>query len=244
MRIVELGSGWYPVLPLLLVREFGAAQVCTFDISHHYSPARIARAAGEMMQAVAELREDTVLSEVAASGRLPDSIRYFPRTRIQDFRELPGGPADVAVSVSVLEYIPPYCIREILRASKQWLTPDALWFHLIGTSDDRARQDKSLHPLEFLKYGEKQWFRISGNRYGYKNRLRQPQYRSLFKEEGWRIEWEAASIPKEAVTTLDRLRIHEDFRNFSTEELAAGSLRFGLAQAARPQSAASREFSG
>jgi hypothetical protein len=42
LRIVELGSGWHPVLPLLLVREFGAAQVWTSDVRCHYSPARIA----------------------------------------------------------------------------------------------------------------------------------------------------------------------------------------------------------
>jgi hypothetical protein len=185
------------------------------------------------MASLPELSGDPVLKSVAALGQLPDCIRYYPLTWVQNVRELPGGPADLALSVSVLEYIPPDEICEILRISQQWLAPGALWFHLIGTSDDRARQDRALHPLDFLKYGEKQWLRISGNRYGYQNRLRQPQYRSLFEAAGWRVEWESASFSKPAIATLDRVRIHDDFRKFSIEELSAGSLRFALARERR-----------
>jgi hypothetical protein len=228
LRIVELGSGWFPMLPLLLMRQFGAQTVHTFDVNQHYSSARIAAAARKIMEIVEPLRGDPVLHQTALTGYLPDSIHYYPRTRMQYISEIPGGLADLAISRSVLEYISPECIRDIHKISDRWLTQDALWVHLVGTSDDRARQDRNLHQFDFLKYSEKEWMRISGNRYAYKNRLRLPQYRSLFQSAGWHVECEEASISKSAIAALHRIPLHPDFRRFSAEELVAGSIRFGL----------------
>ena len=230
LRIVELGSGWFPVLPLLLVREFGVSAVHTVDVNQHYSSARIARAAREIMETVEPLGADPVLRQAALTGRLPDSIHYYPRSEIQKIGAISGGLADLAISRSVLEYISPEGIRDIHRSSNHWLTHDALWIHLIGTSDDRARQDKKLHPFDFLRYSEKEWMRISGNRYAYKNRLRLPQYRPLFQSAGWRVEHEHASISNSAIATLHRVPLHPDFHRFSDQELIAGSIRFALSR--------------
>jgi len=232
LRIVELGSGWFPVLPLLLVREFGVASVQTFDVNQHYSSARIATAAREIMETVMHLREDPVLKQTALTGHLPDSIHYYPRTRIQHILELRSGLAELALSRSALEYIAPEDIRDIHSRSVQWLTPDALWIHLVATtSDERARQDRKLHQLDFLRYSEKEWSRISGNRYAYKNRLRLPQYRSLFQSAGWHVERERASISESTMATLNRVSLHPDFGRFSPEELIADSIRFALVRA-------------
>ena len=227
-RIVELGSGWFPVLPLLLLREFGARTVHTFDVNRHYSSARIATAAREIMEIVDHLSGDDVLRRTAITGHLPDEIHYYPHTRIQDVAEISVGLADLAVSRSVLEYISPDEIREIHRNSHRWLTDDALWIHLVGTSDDRARQDKKLHRFDFLRYSEKKWTRICGNRYAYKNRLRLPQYRSLFQSAGWHVESEKASLIKSDLQILSHVQLHPDFRCFSAEDLVAGSLRLAL----------------
>lgn len=228
LRIVELGSGWFPVIPLLLLREFGAQTVHTFDINQHYSSARIASAAREIMEIVAHLRGDPVLQRTALTGHLPDSIHYYPRTRIQDFSEICGGLVDLALSCAVLEYATPEDIRDIHTSSRKWLTQDALWIHLVGTSDERARQDKKLHRIDFLRYSEQAWARISGNRYAYKNRLRLPQYRTLFQLAGWHVERERASISESAIATLNRVPLHPDFRRFSAEELVAGLIWFAL----------------
>jgi hypothetical protein len=74
LRIVELGSGWHPVLPLFLVSEFEAFAAHTFDVDRHYSSARIAAAAREIMEIIAHLRRDPVLNETALAGRLSESI--------------------------------------------------------------------------------------------------------------------------------------------------------------------------
>jgi len=231
MRIVEVGSGWYPVLPLLLTRELGAATVFTFDVNHHYSPARIAKTARDLMGRVEQLRGDSVLELTARTGKLPECIRYYPRTKIQDVSEIPGGPADLALSRSVLEYASPEEILAIHNASMRWLTPDALWFHLVGTSDDRARQDKTLNKYDFLRYSDKTWMYICNNRYGYKNRLRLPQYRSLFQSAGWRVAGEKAIISAPAIAAVNQVPLHGEFAEFTPEDLVAGAIRFALVRA-------------
>jgi len=228
LRIVELGSGWHPVLPLLLICEFGAATVHTFDVSQHYSPARIAEAADEIMKNATHLRADSFLRRAALTGNLPDSIHYHPRTKIQEIQEVSGGPVDLALSRSVLEYATSEEIRHIHETSRRWLTHDALWIHLVGTSDDRARQDRRLPQFDFLRYSKNTWARISGNRYAYKNRLRLPEYRSLFQSAGWQVEREKSIITESAIASLNLVPIHRDFAQFSAEELVAGAIRFAL----------------
>jgi hypothetical protein len=232
LRIVELGSGWYPVLPLLLICEFGALSVDTFDVNQHYSPVRIAAAASEIMNVVVHLRGDSVLQQTARSGCLPDSIHYHPRSEVQAVSEIRGGLADLALSRLVLPNITPEGIREIHFRSRQWLTQDAIWIHILNTGDERAREDSTLHPFDFLKYSEKEWMRRSGNRYAYTNRLRLPQYRSLFESAGWNVEREVASVSKSAIETLNRVPIHADFQCFSPEALSASSIRFALVRSA------------
>lgn len=231
LRVVEVGSGWFPVLPLLLVRGFGACTVQTFDVNRHYSSARIAAAAAAIMENIDGLRRDSVLRKTAASGRLPDSIRYYPRTNIERVHDVPRGKADLAVSRSVLEYIPPESIRRILAYSSRWLTQEALWIHSVGTSDDRARDDPTLNRFDFLKYSESAWARISGNRYGYNNRLRLPQYRALFESAGWKVERELASVSDTDLAKLAAIPVHPDFRGFSRRDLVAGGIRFALSRA-------------
>src|SRR6185437_9178073 len=114
-------------------------------------------------------------------------------------------------------------IREIHKSSLRWLTADAIWFHLIGTSDDRARQDKSVNQFDFLKYSEKEWMRISGNRYGYKNRLRLPEYRELFQSAGWRVAREKATVADAAVAKLRAVSLDPQFAQFSPQDLVAGA---------------------
>ena len=84
---MELGSGWFLTQPFLLLREFGARAVHTFDVNQHYSSARIVTPAREIMEIVDQFRRDDILSGL--TGYLPDEIDYCPRTRIQDIADRP-----------------------------------------------------------------------------------------------------------------------------------------------------------
>jgi hypothetical protein len=69
---------------------------------------------------------------------------------------------------------------------------------------------------------------ISGNRYGYCNRLRLPHYRKLFESSGWTIEREQVSVLNSAMETIDRVPVHADFSGLSPELLSAAAIWFTL----------------
>lgn len=226
MRAVELGSGWFPMAPFILIC-LGAREVHTFDTNEHYSSGRIAAAARAFMSWRPEFADSPVLREAARTSRLPGSIHYHSKT---DIREAAAevSAADLAFSRAVLEHIPQDVIRGIHRSSLRWMAADSCWIHLISPSDHRAYSDHHLHLADFLRYSYEDWNRLSGNRFAYHNRLRRSQFRELFQEAGWSIRVDQADISPKAMKTLGRVPLHDDFQNFEPEDLVAGSLWFVL----------------
>ncbi len=110
------------------------------------------------------------------------------------------------------------------------LKSGGLIYHLVSPSDHRAHTDSSLSLYDFLRFSQEEWDQIQ-TRFDYHNRLRLPQYRELFKESGLKILLEEHSWPGEdhqVVQNVGKMRIHDDFKRFSLEELTAGSLIFVL----------------
>jgi hypothetical protein len=226
-RVVELGSGWYPVLPFLLL-EAGARDVITVDLNRHYSVRRIREAAAAVLPHTAHGPAREALRGSAASGRLPEAVRYYPRTGIQSLAPEVLKGTDLALSRFVLEHVRPEDLEEIQSASHRWMNPDGLWIHAVSSSDHRAHSDSSLHLVDFLRYSEEEWRKLGGNRYAYHNRLRLPQYRQLFERVGWRVVLEESNSPADAMAALPDVPVHPDFRHFRPEDLVAGSLWFVL----------------
>src|SRR5690606_30703729 len=67
-HVVELGSGWAPVVPFLLLAR-GAASVDTYDLNAHYAPERIRGAARAVLDAGIDVPGG--LARVAETGELP-----------------------------------------------------------------------------------------------------------------------------------------------------------------------------
>jgi hypothetical protein len=130
---VELGSGWFPVIPLFLLAG-GAASVHTFDLRRHYSKSRIRMAAAALRASVPALRENAMLARVENSGALPDEVRYHPGAAIEEFRGLPAGSVDAAFSNTMLSCFEPGAVERIHRRSLDWIKDDGLWIHLIVRS--------------------------------------------------------------------------------------------------------------
>jgi hypothetical protein len=221
-RVIELGSGWFPVTPLLLLMR-GAACIETFDLQKHYSRKRIREAA----RALLDHASHPDIARSAERGTLPAAIRYFPRTNLASAR-LPRKSAAVAISQFVLEHVPPEQIEHIHRASLSWLADDGLWIHWISPGDHRAYGDESLSPVDFLRYSSTDWERIAGNRFAYHNRLRRSQYRDLFERSGWTAVLEESNVSQETREQLARLPVHCDFSALAPDDLVAGSLWFVL----------------
>lgn len=219
--LVELGSGWFPATPLLLLSR-GVCRTHTFDLRKHYSRKRIREAAHAVFRRTAH-------PEVAAAadGTLPESVRYFPRTDLATAR-LAEKSVDLAISQFVLEHVRPEDIERIHKASLSWLADDGLWIHWISPGDHRAYGDRSLSAVDFLRYSPAEWDRIAGNRFAYHNRLRRSQYRELFQRCGWRTVMDEAELSPAAREQLAGLPLHRDFARLPADDLVAGSLWFVL----------------
>jgi hypothetical protein len=72
-NIVEIGSGWFPIIPLLFKEMFRVNSIYTFDINKHYSKNRILEST--------KLFSETL--KLKPSEKLPEFISYFPYTPIQ-----------------------------------------------------------------------------------------------------------------------------------------------------------------
>lgn len=225
LGVVELGSGWSPLTPMVLLRR-GARSVDTFDLNRHYSRARIRAAAAAVSQCLGPC---DALGLAASTGSLPPAIRYHPHTDLGN--HAPPDPAHLAVSRFVLEHVRPEDIVRIHRNSLEWMAPGGLWIHWVSPSDHRSYDDKSLGPIDFLRYSQAEWSEIAGNRFAYHNRLRLPHYRGLFAEAGWTVVHEDYDVPADAPGVAAAVPVHPDFAGLSEEELSAGSLWFVLSRA-------------
>jgi hypothetical protein len=223
-RILELGSGWYPATPYLLLYKSGARSICTYDIAEHFSAARLTRFNSFFRSTFGKPPELN-----GGALPLPQEIRYFPKTDL-----VTSPPADhsvdLVISRFVLQNVPREVLADLHAVFRRCLRPGGAVVHLVSPSDQRAYSDRSLSLYDFLQYSESEWRKIT-SRFYYHNRMRLPQYVELFENAGFRIEkrvYKSLSRDSEEFKKFSRLRLHSDFERFSLEELTAASFGFVL----------------
>ena len=211
-KLIEIGSGWLPVLPYELIFRCGAQRVLTFDINEHYQNATIR----EFNNFCRSQYPKASLS----IQTLPELVQYFPNMNILN-ATIESDSMDVMTSRNVLEHIPPRELELIHKQAYQYLKADSFIIHQISPSDHRAYTDTSLSLWDFLKYSHSEWNHIQ-TRFDYHNRLRLPDYVNLFNRCGFKIAFLSFRSARKGQELPGK--IHTDFSNFSVEELTAGSI--------------------
>ena len=229
-EVLELGTGWFPIVPIAL-RLAGASHVRTCDIVEHVSQDRLSAT----LQAFSRAADDGELRRRFPSINEPllQHIRSYDPARqtcveslrslgidyiIGDFpgASLPPASVDLIVSHAVLEYIPQAPFRALLAAFRRVLKSDGVMSHWIDFSDEYAYFDKSISPLNFLKYPDWAW-RIINNPFIPLSRLRIDDVRRLFSDAGF-------SIGEEDCVKLDsdkmgKLPLAREFANRDIEDM-------------------------
>lgn len=218
---LELGTGWFPVVPVLLWL-YGYEKVLSVDIRSHIRPALLA----ETREAVLRLRPQIEATlgnadaqrwqQLAEAKPLPSAIVWL--TADARSLSLPPKSVDFVVSNNTFEHIPADILREILAAFTALLHPSGSMSHYVDMHDHYAYSDARISPYHFLRYSPRQWQWIE-NRLQSQNRLRLPQYRALFQETGWAItqetpEWGFPEI-------LRQEPLYPVFRQMDVDECAA-----------------------
>ncbi len=229
---MEIGTGWYPVVPIGLFL-CGATRIDTFDISPLLHPDRLRRVLEELValgkngalrQQLPRFKQDRMERLEAlvptAGSRKPEALlgemNIHSHVRGAQDTQLPAASVDLFTSTGVLEYIPRPVLRAILAECRRIGTRNATQSHYLNLVDQFWYFDRSITPINFLRYTDRQW-KYFNSPLTWQNRLRICDYRALLEEAGYRIVAEAnESAPK---SDLERIQLAPEFRHYREEDL-------------------------
>ena len=247
--LVEVGTGWFPVLPLCFALA-GARTCHTFDVSRHLNTRltsraiarlkvhlpRIADTAGASLREVQE-RYDHLSGSAEIPGALARAgVRYHaPADAART--GLGNRMIDAVFSNSVFEHVPGEAIAAILRETARILKPDGVSLHSVNCGDHYAYFDRSITPINYLKFSDRQW-RLWNNRLLYQNRLRPSDFLRFAEDAGLQVVHSQFTAKERLLELLPTLGVAEQFRQYDPEQLCATSIDFAGRPRASAESAA------
>jgi SAM-dependent methyltransferase len=234
--VLEIGTGWHGVLPLLLSLT-GTRSIATIDLN----PWLTAKSLDESLSAlhgIADRIEDD-LGVPAATTRATLSRMREKLADGADVRDVlrgarityhaplnlmqtgwADGSFDVAVSTNVLEHVPPDALRQMQVELRRIVRPGGIVLHYVHPGDHFAA-DERISTINFLRYSPLAWRLIGGWRLAYHNRLRCVDYVQLMTNGGFRVESGETRLDRRALDAVraGRIRPHAAFGKYSDVEL-------------------------
>jgi hypothetical protein len=209
-RVLEIGTGWFPVVPLILY-AYGAERVDSYDVRQLTSPANIRAAAGAVAALDGSFVARSVNTRVAhletlaagADSDVAERLRTMQVSFISGhFREstVAHGSFDLAISDNTLEHVPVRQLEGLCAAMRTAVGVGGVVDHFVDASDHYAHFDRSITEYHFLRWSRLSW-RLLNNRLHYQSRLRQSDYVAIFERCGFsvvRSEW-SAGRPEELI---------------------------------------------
>lgn len=218
-RILEIGSGWLPIMPYFFKYLGKAKSIATYDLNLHYNRKEIKR----LNRAFSTEFEVGIPENSTNKYALPKAINYYPKTNLI-YSKIPR--VDLVFSRFVLEHVSMRDIKLMHKKFKKELNPGSYIIHLISPSDHRAYVAKNLSLQDFLQYSKAEWQKKQ-TKFDYHNRLRLPEYLAIFESAGLEVlHLEYNSAHKNSVNygKFKALKLHPDFERFTDKELTAGAI--------------------
>ena len=229
---LELGTGWYPVVPVSLFL-YGAQAIHTVDICPHCSRRNILTTI-QMFKDHYQSGKLRLFINVHRDrwyefSRLMDEAEYLDKEgllkrlrincHIADARDLPlpSGSISLLTSNNTLEHVYPGMLRVILREFRRLAAKGGVMSHFIDMSDHFAHFDQSITIYNYLQYSKRQWERMD-NLIQPQNRLRISDYRSLYAELGIPITEELCR--EGSLKSLSTVNVHREFNGIPIADLA------------------------
>jgi hypothetical protein len=231
-RALELGTGWYPIVPIGLALA-GVEQVVSIDVSPLLDLER-SRAvlelyaaqlrSGRLRELLPELDSGRAEAVIAAAGdrTARDAGELLEplgvRVLLGDARAsgLQAGSIGLFVSNNTLEHIPAEILRELMAEFRRLAAAGAVMDHFVDMSDHYAHFDGSITEFNYLRYSDRAW-RVFNNRLQHQNRLRLSDYRRIIEQAGFAViaEEEERGVHEELV----RVSLARRFRDYAFEDL-------------------------
>jgi hypothetical protein len=230
--VVEVGTGWYPVVPVGLYL-CGASEVQTFDIDPLLQTGRLTQmrnlfleydrtgALGKYLprlrpERVARLREIGSPNDGVSAAALLKRLNIYAHVRGAEATGLPAEKTDLFVSTGVLEYIPPETLKAILAEFKRLGSPRATQSHYLNLVDQYSYFDSSITPFNFLQYSSSRW-KYLNSPLTWQNRMRISDFREMFTQAGYQVTKEINTSG--TLQDLEKIRLAPEFQHHSKEDL-------------------------
>jgi len=194
---LELGTGWYPIVPIGMY-VCGLSLIWTLDIRSHIWLDFVKQLmdmfvqyekSGRLVEILPE-RKTEKIEQLSQFAKTSDSAtELLAKMGIHLVVEeasklsLPSSSIDLVSSNNTFEHIPTHLLGPILMELRRILRKRGVMSHYIDMVDHYAYFDSNLSPLNFLKYSAREWTWIE-NSLQSQNRMRISEYRQLYERIG------------------------------------------------------------
>lgn len=217
-RLYEFGAGWDLAMPLLF-HGLGVEHQVLVDIRPLARPELVFDLARRLDPEVFGLQRALPAPAGSLSG-------YLERLGI-DYRApadaratgLPDGSFDCITSSNTLEHIPARDLLPILTECRRLLAPGGVCSFHVDYTDHYSHFDDSISPFNFLQFDDAAWRRFNPDLH-HQNRLRHPDYLSLYEEASFvRVQEERIETTSDR-TVVEALPLARAFRSVPVADLA------------------------
>lgn len=232
-KILELGAGWYPVIPILfylttpgrvisvdiqdwMTRQTQQDTILKFrqwkesgkleSFQEHIIPERWKKLMGVGLKPEDYSKED-INKLIGLSLLLADARQL----------SLPAESFDFICSNNTFEHIPEPILSEILLEFKRLMHPAGMMSHFIDMSDHFAHFDSGISIYNFLKFSKKTW-NLLDNSIQPQNRLRHRDYLEMYHRAGLPVNYE--EVREGDLQELKEIKVHPEFSGYTPKELA------------------------
>jgi hypothetical protein len=232
-KILELGTGWYPVVPLFMYLS-KSGRVTSLDIRSWMTRERQLATINKLMEwkdngkldpyfAAFDQERWEILHKIYLqaddyqSHDINRIIEFEPLIKDASSTDLPEKSFDMICSNNTFEHIPAQVLKSILLEFKRLIRDDGVMSHFIDMSDHFAHFDDKINIYNFLRFSKKSW-KIIDNRIQPQNRMRYRDYTELYQEIG--IPLTEEKIFEGDQQKLTEIQIHPEYKDYSAAELA------------------------
>jgi len=239
IRVLEVGTGWYPILSICYFL-CGANDIVTIDIRDHLRTENLRvliesmkryHATGALQKRLPQLNLERwdVFSKLMIDASVDEFLSRLRIKRvITKTNKLTKESFDLCISVNVAQHVSekqtPNFFLNLYALTKR----GGHHYHFMGCYDHFCHYDNHTSKFNYLKFSKGTW-RIINNRLQPQNRLRVNYYSRLFKEIGFTLVRELHSDPNYSELNLVS-RISGEFNKTPREILAIDYGVFFLAK--------------
>ncbi len=236
-NVVELGTGWFPLVPLFL-SLMGIEKVYSLDVFPHLNQVGL----HNTLKCLQEAIEQNAIPLNKLNQHKVKLVQSFNLTSIQPFSQQLELMKSLGIefhqidSKSQIQYPKQLssiqqivsnntlsCVKEShlsghFAAWRQILAKGGMVSHHIDLTDPRSHVDPSIRHFDFLKYSKLGWAMRDSIGFGV-NRIRLSQWIRSFEEAGFSL------VKIETIESnhlLNPMKLNEAFRSLSSSDLTTG----------------------